>query len=929
VNAPPAIVDGLVYAASDDGYLHALAAADGKELWSFKTASAPHAASVLGGVVYTSDGDGVVYALDAKSGAERWRSAGGVGGSDTTAADGALFVSTQDGALVALDAATGAQRWRYVPPAGTGNLRNPATAGGLVFVAGETNGFFAIDAVTGAQRWSFDTAGDSTGTAVVAGGIAYVGSSGDGPSHLHALDAATGAERWHTVEDLFSPAVAGAVAYAGSGNGLVSARDTATGKELWHFQVEGEARPGAIAGSLFFVPADTEHRIYALDAASGREVWQFDVDGGIDGSLSVTGGSVYVGTTLGGVYAIGGDGSSTIAAVPSATASAPSSTATPSSSSALVVATGANAATFAWAARGGGQGVNIPAAMALDPQDRLWVADVGNSRFALFNLDGTFVEYWGTKGSGVGQFELQHGDFLNGSVAFAPDGSFYVLDIGNRRVQHFDKSRRFQNAWGTFGPGPGQFIEPIAIAVDRTGRVHVLDDVRGVVETYDTTGRVVASFDPHLAGSNSANAMTLDDAGNVYISACCTARNEVRKYDPNGQQVATIGSPGNGPGQFSDQPGGLRVDPAGRIFVVGRTGSDDFVQIFSPDGAPLARFAKNGTGDGEVSFGASLALDGKGGVYITDVGSLAGSGGVDRVEKFQLATPFAEASAPAAAAEFVWSATAEGLTFPNGMSIDPRDRLWVADTGNSRFAIFTKDGKFVEYWGKKGQGDGEFDLQRPNGDGYGDIEFAPDGSFYVLDAGNRQVDHFDKDRKFLKSWGGFGTGPGQFVDLIGLVVDGKGLVHTLDDARGVVETYDANGKLLSSFAVQPAGANTANALAVDSTGDTFVNSCCTAGNQIRKFDSTGKLLLTMGPAGGGQFVDQPSGIDVDSSGRAFVSVGHDIVVFASNGAIVAQWSGAGTTKLDFPFGVLLDGKGNLYVADAGQNQVLKFHLLMG
>ena len=62
---------------------------------------------------------------------------------------------------------------------------------------------------------------------------------------------------------------------------------------------------------------------------------------------------------------------------------------------------------------------------------------------------------WGSTGSGPGQFDFvtadQHPSPF-GTVAFAPDGSFYVADIGNFRVQAFDKDRDFVREWGTSAP---------------------------------------------------------------------------------------------------------------------------------------------------------------------------------------------------------------------------------------------------------------------------------------------------------------------------------------------------------------------------------------------------------------------------------------------------------------------------------------------
>jgi hypothetical protein len=87
-------------------------------------------------------------------------------------------------------------------------------------------------------------------------------------------------------------------------------------------------------------------------------------------------------------------------------------------------------------------------------------------------------------------------------------------------IGHFANDRTFLGSWGGFGTGPGQYNDAIGIAVDAQGLVHVLDDGRDVVETYDPDGKVLGSFSPHLAGPNTANSMALDPQGIVYISAC-------------------------------------------------------------------------------------------------------------------------------------------------------------------------------------------------------------------------------------------------------------------------------------------------------------------------------------------------------------------------------------------------------------------------
>ena len=103
-----------------------------------------------------------------------------------------------------------------------------------------------------------------------------------------------------------------------------------------------------------------------------------------------------------------------------------------------------------------------------------------------------------------------------GAAAFAPDGSFYVLDVGNHRVQHFDTDRALLGPWGGRGNDAGHYNHPLGIAVDTSGVVYVLDDRRDVVERYDQTGKVLGSFSPGLVPSSS-NGMALDAQGDIYV----------------------------------------------------------------------------------------------------------------------------------------------------------------------------------------------------------------------------------------------------------------------------------------------------------------------------------------------------------------------------------------------------------------------------
>jgi tripartite motif-containing protein 71 len=64
-----------------------------------------------------------------------------------------------------------------------------------------------------------------------------------------------------------------------------------------------------------------------------------------------------------------------------------------------------------------------------------------------------------------------------------------VLDTQNHRVQMFDASRNFVKEFGTSGAGPGQFNEPWGIAVAPDGTVYVADTWNHRIEKFDRDGR--------------------------------------------------------------------------------------------------------------------------------------------------------------------------------------------------------------------------------------------------------------------------------------------------------------------------------------------------------------------------------------------------------------------------------------------------------
>lgn len=931
-NPSPAIASGVVYASCDDGILYALDAGTGAERWRYSGAALGDV-TTAGELVYVNDAD-VLHAFDAATGQERWQAAV-VGGTSAVVDDGLLVIGTGDGFLLGLEAATGTERWRF-QVATDGAVHNPALSDGIAYAGGEVPGFFAVDAVTGELLWRGETGDDQTGTAVAAEGIAYLGGSAEGtPGHLFAFDAKTGTLLWTRDEPLYTPTVLDGIGYsAGGESGDVSAFDTATGSERWRTQLGGNIRNVAIAGELLYTVSDGNNAIYALDAATGAELWSFPVDSGNDGGIAVHGGVAYVATVFGSIFAVGGTDQG---AIPSASPVA-SPTVVPVTVTEVaspVAATGP-VAEFIWQVTGGPEPFGkLAADPTIAPDGRIWVSDSTRSVFQIFDEDGKFVETWGMPGAADGQFNFtrRNGDSF-GAIAFAPDDSFYVADTGNQRIQHFAADRTFVETWGGFGGGDGQFISPIDVAVDADGNVFVDDDNRNDVQKFAADGRFLAKFGGPGSGEGQLDFqsfMDVDPAGNVWVAD----DGRVAQWDNDGAFMANWTGEGHLVAPLS-----VAVDERGHVFV--SDADTHQVLVLDQSDRVIAAWGSEGIGEGQFSMAAHLALDGQGNVYVLDL-----FGPVTRLQKFRLLPPLATAaeatpetvagpiSHSGPAVELVWEASGgtDGLDFPGSLALDPQGRLWVADTGHDRFAIFSPDGTFIETWGSRGSDEGEFMLERRNGDGYGAVAFASDGSFYVLDVGNFRVQKFAADRTFVSAWGGFGQPPGTFTDPIGIAVDSEGTVYVLDDARNVVERYSPDGVVLGSFDAQLGGVNTGNAIGLDAAGNVYVTSCCAADNRLLKFDPAGTLIAVFGApgSGDGEFRDQPMGIAVDAAGRAYVGQVFDeqrpgsgqVMVFDVDGKFLTAFGAEGI----FSFGIALDDQGNVYVTNSLANTIQKFRLL--
>ena len=303
--------------------------------------------------------------------------------------------------------------------------------------------------------------------------------------------------------------------------------------------------------------------------------------------------------------------------------------------------------------------------------------------------------------------------------------------------------------------------------------------------------------------------------------------------------------------------------------------------------------------------------------------------------------PVTPAAVPGPIVEFLWEANGAPsfpLDGPTGMAVDPQGNLWVTDSGNGRFVIFSPDGVALETWGTPGSGDGEFNFTC-GVTRFGGVAFDALGNIYVAE-GNKRIQKFAPDRTFLTSWSNAGSAGNQMLDAgrrdqdvadepfvcpVALAVDDQGHVFVSDQFANTIDVFSPDGRSLVAIPVE---FMLPEAVALDSGGDIWV---ADTSSRILQFAAAGRLLSKWDTVGeGAGELNTPMGIAVDDHGRVFVTDwGAQVQVFSLDGAFLGAWGSHGHDAEAFedPVAVLLDGQGDVYVAEHRGDRVQKFRLL--
>jgi DNA-binding beta-propeller fold protein YncE len=214
-----------------------------------------------------------------------------------------------------------------------------------------------------------------------------------------------------------------------------------------------------------------------------------------------------------------------------------------------------------WGGRGAEPGkFELPTDIAIDAAQRLWVVDRGNDRLQCFDPDGHFLAAHGSTGHGAGQFYVPGGIAIRGS-------RMAVADTWNHRICLYDiVETRLEPVFvlGDSGSANGQFLAPQDVDLGPDGSIYVADSDNNRVQVFDSQGTYLRRLGT-ITRFQWVYGVAVDAHGNAYVSE--PVRSQISKLTRDGVYLYTWGTAGPKVQKFN-LPLRMTFDRDGLLVVV-------------------------------------------------------------------------------------------------------------------------------------------------------------------------------------------------------------------------------------------------------------------------------------------------------------------------------------------------------------------------
>lgn len=622
-----------------------------------------------------------------------------------------------------------------------------------------------------------------------------------------------------------------------------------------------------------------------------------------------------------------------------------------------------------------------PQGIAVDISGNLYVADSDNNTIRKISPAGLVTTLAGTAGqpgSADGAGNLARFNFPSSIVVDAL-GVLYVADANNHTIRKISTTGVVTTIAGAAGVadstdgsgGTARFNRPEGLAIDAAGNLYVADAGNNLIRKISPTGLVTtlagsAGVSGSTNGTGSAASFSapfriaVDTTGTLYVSEA--GNYDVRKITPGG--VVTTLFPGRFlygySGTPASFPASIAVTVAGKVFFADRY--DNSIAEISPTGV-ITTFAGSGTTgyiDGASTIArfngpTGLVADASGTLYVADTDN-------NTIRKI---TPTGDVTTLAGLADNLGSADGAGIAArfngPSGVAVDNSGNAYIADIYNNTIRKISPTGVVTTLAGMAGSTgslDGTGSAARfnwPSG-----VAVDSTANVYVADSSNHAIRKItparvvttlagSADPAISGSTDGTGTAA-RFSHPSALTVDSSGNIIVIDQWNNTIRKVTPGG-VVTTLAGTPGQIGSADGagaavsfyvptdVAADNSGNVYV---VDSGNQtIRKINGGGVVTTFAGVPGAMGATDgtgsdvrftNPYGVAVDGSGNLFVTENNNTVrkitpagaVTTIAGSPIQYGSDDGTgsaARFNYPRGVAVDGAGKLYLADSGNNTI--------
>lgn len=499
--------------------------------------------------------------------------------------------------------------------------------------------------------------------------------------------------------------------------------------------------------------------------------------------------------------------------------------------------------------------LDTPEGVAVDRNGLIYIADTFNNRVRVVNQSGVIQTY---AGSGTPVFSdntapTNAGIFFPTDLALDVNNNLYIADLGDSRIRKISGGQIGTVAGGTGSLEP--FVNAVAtavrlngptgIAIDSSnnlyfaegsigsGTGHALGDYRiwqinaaGVISV--AAGNGVESFSgdggpASIAQLNAPSNLALDANGNLYFSD--TANNRVRKISPGGSITTVAGtaiagfSGDSGPAVSAELngPTGLALDQDGNLYIADT--NNNRIRKVLPNGTILS-IAGNGNaaffGDGSVAQNAAIhapqgvAIDSAGNLYIADTGNQR----IRKALQNGTMTTLAGNGSAGAGGDGGLAAAAQ-LNQPANVALDAAGNVYVADTGNGAVRKISTSGIISTITsGLNSLAGNGASATLPTGPEAVAVDSA--GNVYVTDSANNRVRVITPNGT-VATLAGSGVccysgdgGPATAAQLNtpwGLAVDSSGRVFVADSGNSAIRLIQPNSGVLPTITAIANGAS--------------------------------------------------------------------------------------------------------------------------